>query len=103
VEVTDMTPPTVTAVTDPPARQTVVRGVASETNVTTVSSHAPRDDPVTPLPQAARRDDDLTQLAGEIAAGRIRPTVASIRQHLGCSQARALTLRRQLAQFDVTA
>lgn len=42
-------------------------------------------------------DPDVTQLAQDIAAGRVRPTVASIRRHLRCSQARATALRRQLA------
>lgn len=58
-------------------------------------SHAPRNDPVTPLPDPA--DDDVTRLVRDIAAGRLRPTVAGIRQYLGCSQARAASLRKQIA------
>ncbi|VVE14452.1 hypothetical protein [Pandoraea nosoerga] len=69
-------------------------------------SHAIPDQPVAPLtipsptpmqtPEAI--DHDTTQLVRDIAAGRLRPTVADIRRHLGCSQARATTLRRQLAE-----
>lgn len=49
-----------------------------------------------PSPNRAGLPDDLARLAREIAAGRIRPTVAEIRRYLGCSQARASALRRQL-------
>ena len=42
-------------------------------------------------------DDDVTQLARDVTAGIVRPTVSDIRRHLGCSQSRAATLRRQLA------
>lgn len=66
-------------------------------------SHALSDDPVTLLPDAGAVDDEVTRLAQEIAAGRIRPTVAGIRLHLGCSQARATTLRRQLSERNLTA
>lgn len=65
--------------------------------------HAPRDDPVTPSREIASIDDDVTQLARDITAGHVRPTVADIRRHLGCSQARAAALRRQLAERHVTA
>lgn len=65
--------------------------------------HPPRDDPVTPLPDLSSPDGDVTRLAGDIAAGRVRPTVADIRRYLGCSQARASTLRRQLAERTPTA
>ncbi|QBQ97902.1 hypothetical protein [Paraburkholderia pallida] len=40
--------------------------------------------------------DDRARVAEEIAAGRVRCTVADIRRYLGCSQTRALELRRQL-------
>lgn len=43
-------------------------------------------------------DDYLTQLARDIADGLLRPTVADIRRHLGCSQAKAVTLRRALVE-----
>lgn len=41
-------------------------------------------------------DDDLTRLAQDIAIGQVRATVADIRRHLGCSQAKAATPRRLL-------
>ncbi|HBD32933.1 MAG TPA: hypothetical protein DC084_04980, partial [Cupriavidus sp.] len=60
-------------------------------------SPAPNNPPAPPLPESGSPESDLTQLMQDIAAGRLRPTVASIRRHLGCSQARATALRRQLA------
>jgi hypothetical protein len=63
----------------------------------TTHSRAPRDDPLTPLPDVGSPGDDVARLLRDIAAGRLRPTVAEIRRHLGCSQAKAATLRRQLA------
>ncbi|WP_043352380.1 hypothetical protein [Cupriavidus basilensis] len=57
------------------------------------------NDPVTPLPGGASSDPDVTQLVQDVAAGRLRLTVADIRRHLGCSQARATALRRQLASL----
>lgn len=65
--------------------------------------HASPDDPVTPLPVADPTDDDVARLAQEVAAGFVRPTVADIRRYLNCSQARAVALRRQLAERNVTA
>lgn len=68
--------------------------------------HAIQDQPVAPLstPSPTQTptsvDHDTTQLVRDIAAGRLRPTVADIRRHLGCSQARATTLRRQLAELS---
>lgn len=59
--------------------------------------HVPDSDPVIPLPVRESANPDVTQLVQDIAAGRLRPTVADIRRHLGCSQARATALRRQLA------
>ena len=41
--------------------------------------------------------DDVTRVLTEIAAGRVRGTVAEIRKYLGCSQARAAAIRKQLA------
>lgn len=52
--------------------------------------------PTVPLPES-----DIARLQRDINSGIVKPTVASIRQHLGCSQARASALRRQLA--DLTA
>ena len=47
----------------------------------------------------AEAEDDLTRLRQAFAAGELRPTVTGIRQHLGCSQAKALALRRQLVSL----
>ncbi|OXI73726.1 hypothetical protein CFB81_10600 [Burkholderia sp. AU28863] len=69
----------------------------------TIRSHAPRDDPITPLPVVAPIDDHLSRLARDVAAGLVRPTVADIRLHLGCSQAKALALRRRLVELNVAA
>lgn len=68
---------------------------ASHEPVTT--GHAPADEPVAPQPEAP--ENDVTRLAHEIAAGRVRATVAEIRRYLGCSQARAAELRRCLASL----
>ncbi|RQY65623.1 hypothetical protein [Burkholderia stagnalis] len=101
------TPSTVTAVANAtnathPAVMRVTAGHANETGNheividdrgDTTSSQALRDDPI---------DDHVTQLARDIAAGLVRPTVADIRRHLGCSQTRATALRRQIAALDVT-
>lgn len=65
--------------------------------------HAPSDDPITPLPDRTPPGNEVTQLAQAIAAGHVRPTVADIRRHLGCSQARASALRRKLAELSATA
>ncbi|MFC3532026.1 hypothetical protein ACFOLG_07490 [Vogesella facilis] len=66
-------------------------------------SHASDSAPVMPLPADTSSDPEVTQLVRDIAAGRVRPTVADIRRHLGCSQARATALRRQLAPANPTA
>jgi hypothetical protein len=51
-------------------------------------------------PVASPVDDELEQLKRDIAAGHVRVTVADIRRHLGCSQARATALRRQIAELN---
>jgi hypothetical protein len=52
--------------------------------------HATVSTPFTPA------QTEVTQLARDIAAGHVRATVADIRRHLRCSQAKAAALRRQL-------
>ncbi|PRH40736.1 hypothetical protein C6T65_19350 [Burkholderia vietnamiensis] len=99
----DMTPAAVVPVTASHADETVSHNSATPSHGRTTGSHAPRDDPIAPLPVAAAIDDHLSRLARDVAAGLVRPTVADIRRHLGCSQARAAELRRQLADHDVTA
>lgn len=51
--------------------------------------------PVTPVMES--EPADLAKIKDAIAAGRLRGTVAEIRKHLGCSQSRAMAVRRQLA------
>ncbi|MCA8245557.1 hypothetical protein LGN12_00090 [Burkholderia multivorans] len=62
-----------------------------------------RDAPIAPLRAVAGNDNHLSQLVQDVATGRLRPTVAGIRRHLGCSQARAIALRRQLAEHNLAA
>ena len=95
-DVTRMTQPAVAAVTSVDAPWTV------DSEAVTGSNETP-DDPIPPLSVADAPDDDVAQLAREITAGRVRATVVDIRRHLGCSQARAVALRRQLAKRNVTA
>lgn len=66
-------------------------------------SHSPASQPGSPLPGVESSDADVTRLVQDVAAGRVRPTVADIRRHLGCSQARATALRRQLAAVSLAA
>lgn len=78
----------------------VTAGPASVTEIAAAPVTLPVVTPVTTTPSVSdspARTDELTRLAREIAAGRLRLTVADIRRHLGCSQARASGLRRQLA------
>ncbi|HDR8955850.1 hypothetical protein [Burkholderia vietnamiensis] len=100
---TDATQSVVVPVAASHADETVSRNSATLGRSSTTRSHAPRDAPVTPLPAGDPIDDHLTQLVRDIAAGLVRPTVTDIRRHLGCSQARAVTLRRQLAERNVAA
>lgn len=98
-----MTRPGVMPVTASHDNETVSRNSVTPGHVHTTDSHAPRDDPVAPLPIVAPIDDHLSQLVRDVAAGLVRPTVADIRRHLGCSQSRAAELRRQLAKHTSTA
>ncbi|WP_244256219.1 hypothetical protein [Caballeronia zhejiangensis] len=50
---------------------------------------------LTPAPGA---DDDVSRVEAAIAAGKLRATVNDIRKHLGCSQARAAAVRKQVAE-----
>ncbi|AEA60112.1 hypothetical protein [Burkholderia gladioli] len=103
--VTEVTQSAVT----PPADSTlatVMPAQASHAGMTVSCENAIRHDGTAPSsvsPPAAPIDELLTQLTRDVAAGLVRPTVSGIRLHLRCSQARAITLRRQLAQLDITA
>lgn len=94
---------TVKAVAASHADRTVGSEAQSESRTVMENSLAPRDDPITPLPDGAPPGGEVTQLAQAIAAGLLRPTVAEIRRHVGCSQARAAALRRQLTERNTTA
>lgn len=47
-------------------------------------------------PPSLAADDPLADLQAAIAAGKLRPTVSGIRAFLGCSQAKAMEMRRVL-------
>jgi hypothetical protein len=96
VSVTAATSHVATSVAAGHVAENVTREVAA-------GRHAPSDDPITPLPDRTPPGNEVTQLSQAIAAGHVRPTVADIRRHLGCSQARAAALRRQLAELSTTA
>lgn len=51
-----------------------------------------------PAPVVTEPETEVTKLRRDIEAGLLRPTVAGIRQHLGCSQAKAAALRRQVIE-----
>ncbi|MCO5399745.1 hypothetical protein [Ralstonia soli] len=82
-----------------PVTQSRAPAVASQEPVTT--RDALENDLVAPLPHPALDDSEMIRLVQEVAAGRVRPTVADIRRHLCCSQSRATALRRQLAALDL--
>ncbi|RDU94939.1 hypothetical protein [Trinickia dinghuensis] len=90
------TQPAVTVSTESHADETTSLGSALLSHNGTTPSRAPRDDPLSPLPDIGLIDDDLSRLMRDVTAGQVRPTVADIRRHLGCSQAKATALRRQL-------
>jgi hypothetical protein len=46
---------------------------------------------------ATEQPDDVTRVVSAIAAGTLRPTVIEIRKFLGCSQATAAAVRKQIA------
>jgi hypothetical protein len=52
-----------------------------------------------PVPPA---ETEVMRLARDVASGNVRATVADIRRHIGCSQAKAIALRRQLAERTAT-
>ncbi|MBS2127213.1 hypothetical protein KEX41_02995 [Burkholderia thailandensis] len=98
-----MTQPAVMPVAASHDDETVSRNSVTPSHDRTTTGHAPRDDPITPLPTGAPNDDHLSRLIQDVATGLVRPTVADIRRHLSCSQSRAAELRRQLVELNVTA
>lgn len=53
------------------------------------------------LPVVTTPDYEVTRLLHDIEAGKVKPTVAGIRRHLGCAQAKAAALRRQIANSSL--
>ncbi|WP_176315893.1 hypothetical protein [Burkholderia vietnamiensis] len=51
-------------------------------------------------PNGPEPESEATKLKRDIEAGIVKPTVVSIRQHLGCSQAKAAALRKQVIQLS---
>ncbi|WP_429266594.1 hypothetical protein [Paraburkholderia sp. EB58] len=79
----------------PPQPVVVTSAVIDTTtasHASVASGHSVVDTPVTPA------ETEVTRLARAIADGGVRATVSDIRRHLGCSQAKATALRRQLAE-----
>ncbi|KGT00960.1 hypothetical protein X985_1349 [Burkholderia pseudomallei MSHR4012] len=98
--VANVTPVTQRAVTpeaESRVEQAAGREAASGSHRCTTDHHALRYSQVTLAPEGESPNDEFSQLVRDIAAKRLRPTVADIRRHLGCSQAKASALRRQLA------
>jgi hypothetical protein len=71
--------------------------------LTTAASREPTEPVTAAVTERDKPPADLAQVQEAIAAGRLRGTVAEIRKHLGCSQSRAMALRRQLATGVETA
>ncbi|WCM19761.1 hypothetical protein NDK50_20495 [Paraburkholderia bryophila] len=74
-----------------------VTTLAGSPTPTTVQSTVPS----VVKPTVTCPESDIARLRRDIESGAVKPTVAGIRQFLGCSQAKASALRRQLA--DLTA
>ncbi|URF04121.1 hypothetical protein [Cupriavidus campinensis] len=79
-----------------PVEASHAHGTVSRETLTARRSDAQRNDGQSASLASDPLNDDLTQLAGDVAGGLLRPTVAEIRRHLGCSQAKAVSLRRAL-------
>lgn len=86
-------------------RHEAVRGVTAETSAVTTLVRSPAQPTAQPTLQPAVQpavtlpELDVAKLRRDIESGAVKPTVASIRRHLGCSQAKASALRRQLANL----
>lgn len=94
--VTNAIPPAVAPVTASHADGTLRRKTSTVRRSDTVRSDAQGNDGQSASFASDYINGNLTQLAHDIAGGLLRPTVADIRRHLGCSQAKAVSLRRAL-------
>jgi hypothetical protein len=94
-----------------PVTPPVTAAVPSDFNASqapVMNGHVTAD--VITVPQASHpvhaghavQDDEIVQLCRDVATGRVRATVADIRRHLGCSQAKAATLRRQIGELQTS-
>jgi hypothetical protein len=54
--------------------------------------------PVAAMNSGAEQDDDVTRVTAAVAANELRATVNEIRRFLGCSQSRAMAIRKQIAE-----
>ncbi|MDF3081471.1 hypothetical protein [Burkholderia sola] len=102
-EAADMTQPVVMPVTASHDDETVSRNSVTPSHDRTSGGHTPRDAPTTSLQATTPIDDHLSRLLRDVASGLVRPTVADIRRHFGCSQSRAAELRRQLTEHTSAA
>jgi hypothetical protein len=82
---------------DVTAETSPVTTLAQSPTPTTLQSTVP---PVV-QPTVTAPESDIARLRRDIESGAVKPTVVGIRQYLGCSQAKASALRRQLT--DLTA
>jgi hypothetical protein len=94
--VTNVTPPAIAPVPVAHADGSISRETSTARRSETVRSGAQRNDGQPASFASDPINDDLIQLASDVAGGLLRPTVADIRRHLGCSQAKAVSLRRAL-------
>ena len=95
----------------PTVESPVTAAVPSDFNASqapVMNGHVTAD--VITVPQASHpvnaghavQDDEIVQLCRDVATGRVRATVADIRRHLGCSQAKAATLRRRIGELQTS-
>lgn len=94
--VTNAIPLAVASVTASHADGSVSRETSTARRSDMVRSDTLRNDGQSASFASDPLNDDLIQLASDVAGGLLRPTVADIRRHLGCSQAKAVSLRRAL-------
>ncbi|MFM0498635.1 hypothetical protein [Paraburkholderia caledonica] len=94
--VTNVIPPAIAPARVSHADGSVSRETSTSRRSDTVRSDTQRNDGQSASFASDPINDDLIQLASDVAGGLLRPTVADIRRHLGCSQAKAVSLRRAL-------
>ena len=86
-------------------RHAVAHDVTAETSLVTTLVQSPTPTtvrstiPPVVQPTVTPPESDIARLRRAIESGVVKPTVAGIRQHLGCSQAKASALRRQLTDL----